>query len=426
MPHLLYLGHVWPEPRSSAAGRRTLSVLGAFHEAGWEVSFASAAEAGERAEGLDNVTHRRQPVLLNDERFDRFLADISPDVVVFDRFMTEEQFGWRVERTLPSALRVLDSIDLHCLRRVRQSMAGSPADRDAYRLSPEADDEELAQRLLASDDAKREVASILRSDLTLVVSPFEIDLLRRIFAVDDELLHLLPLMAETGRRTDAAFDVREGFATIGNFMHAPNHDAVAWLHAELWPRLRERLPDAELNVYGSYTPEAVKRLDDPTRGFRVRGWAEDAVASLARARVCLAPLRFGAGQKGKILDALAAGTPVVATPIAAEGMQRPGSQWCGAVAADVESFVDAAVRLYEEPEAWRRAQTAGREMLAKDHDARVLAPALLDRIVSSMERREERRTKNFVGAMLRHHHHRSTEFMARWIEAKNRRRDDAD
>jgi hypothetical protein len=117
-----------------------------FARAGWHVTFASAAEPGERAEGLDGVATRTAPIALNDDSFDRFVVSARPDVVVFDRFMTEEQFGWRVENYRPSALRVLDTVDLHCLRRARHAAAVQGGS--------------FEERLLTGDDAKREVAAI--------------------------------------------------------------------------------------------------------------------------------------------------------------------------------------------------------------------------------------------------------------------------
>lgn len=382
----------------------------AFTHAGWHVTFASAAEPGERAEGLDRVTDDTAAILLNDESFDRFVAEQCPDVVIFDRFMIEEQFGWRVEKQCPDALRVLDTVDLHCLRRTREHTPAAPIDA-----------------LLASDDAKREIAAILRSDLSLIISRCECELLVDEFSVVPALLHYLPFMIEPNAIAvpTPTFAERRHFVTIGNFLHSPNLDSVRWLHTEIWPLLRARLPDVELHVYGAYTPASILALDDAATGFRVRGWAPDALAALASSRVCVAPLRFGAGLKGKLVDAMLAGTPCVTTPIGAEGMGEDGrspvdTDWCGRIATTADAFTEACVELHETQSLWDRARHRGTEIVRSAFDAERLAAELLARIDDCIAHRESRRIYNFTGSMLRHHSHRATEYMARWIETKNR------
>jgi glycosyltransferase involved in cell wall biosynthesis len=356
---LLYIGHVWPEPRSSAAGERSLSLMRAFAAGGWHTTFASAAEPGERAEGVTEVADETVSILLNDDSFDAFVSACRPDVVIFDRFMIEEQFGWRVERQCPRALRVIDTVDLHCLRRARQAAI--------------ANDTQALDLLLGGDDAKREIAAILRSDLSLIISSYEMELLQERFSLDEELLQHLPFMIEAAvlGLPSPVFEKRRHFATIGNFLHAPNEDAFDWLHRDVWPRVRRLLPDSQLHVYGSYTPDRALALDDPRSGFRVLGWADDARAALARARVCLAPLRFGAGLKGKLADAMVAGTPIVTTSIGAESMafeaEPPaGLGWCGAAADTPQAIAEAAVELHENSSAWQAAQRRGRQIVASE------------------------------------------------------------
>lgn len=117
----------------------------------------------------------------------------------------------------------------------------------------------------------------------------------------------------------AAFAARHGFVFIGNYQHPPNADAAQWL-ARLWPSLRARLPDATLNLYGA-KPGAVERdLHNPSKGVFMHGHVADIGDPLRSHRVMLAPLRFGAGVKGKVLDAWAHGLPVVTTSIGAEGI----------------------------------------------------------------------------------------------------------
>src|SRR5690606_8950863 len=103
----------------------------------------------------------------------------------------------------------------------------------------------------------------------------------------------------------------------------------------------------------------------------------------------------------------------------AEAMQG-ALPWPGAVAATGEGLAEAAVRLYSDEQAWQQAQDAARPLLAARYDRQRHGPALVERIEQSLEHLQEQRLYNFTGAMLRHHQHKSTQYMAQWIEAKNR------
>ena len=116
------------------------------------------------------------------------------------------------------------------------------------------------------------------------------------------------------------YEARRDFVFIGNYRHAPNWDAVQVLAKTIWPQIRSQIPDAKCYIYGAYTPAKAQQFHQPKKGFYIAGWAQDAQDVLAKARVNLAPLRFGAGLKGKIFDAMQVGTPTVMTDIAAEGI----------------------------------------------------------------------------------------------------------
>lgn len=403
----LVLGHAWPEPTSSAAGGRAVRLLGLLRDEGWPVTFACAAARGPRAFPLEDLGVRTQAITLNCSSFDASVAEEAPELVVFDRFMTEEQFGWRVEEAAPGAVRVLDTVDLHFLRKARQ------------RAAQEARSTEAGDR--RGEDAQREVAAIHRVDLALLLSEVELRLLETEFAVPLRQLHHLPFLLDLEAPSPASppFGDRQGFVSLGTFRHAPNWDSVRWLHDAVWPAVRRRLPGATLRVYGAYPPEKATRLDAPDRGFRVLGFAPDAHEVMAAARVCLAPLRFGAGLKGKLVDAMRAGTPSVTTSVGAEGLGERDS-WPGRVAEDVEGLAAGAFELHEDRAAWERAASRATTLLHQRLDRRQHGPPFLRRLRELAAGLEAARRENFTGAMLRHHRHRATEFMSRWIEVKRR------
>ena len=411
MTHLLIIGAVWPEPNSSAAGSRMLQLIALFQQQGWQVTFATAAATSSHAVDLSTLAITTASIALNDVSFDLFVRDLQPDIVLFDRFMLEEQFGWRVTEQCPDALRILNTEDLHCLRNARQGMV--KAGRGGWGAC------EINSAELHTTLAKREVAAILRSDLSIIISEAEIDLLTTVFQVDARLLHHTPFMlSPTASAAWPDFATRKHFITIGNFRHAPNWDAVLQLKQVIWPLLKDRVGDAELHIYGAYPPPKATALHKPSERFYVRGWADDAHAVMQQARLCLAPLRFGAGLKGKLITAMQAGTPSITTPIGAEGMHGDLA-WGGAIVTNPTAFAEAASTLYHDESAWREAQLAGSAILGRYNMAQHGA-ALIGRITALRTQLSPHRLANFTGAMLRHHTAQSTRYMSLWIEAKNK------
>ena len=398
MMNCLIIGKVWPEPTSTAAGQRTYDVITSLQLGCWQVHFASAAQRGEYALDLEAIGVTTHEITVNDAAFDPWVEALAPQVVIFDRFMTEEQFGWRVAQYCPEAVRVLDTSDLHCLRLARERVIKSG---EALELKNEI--------------ALREIAAIYRSDLTLIISEFEMEILCDEFGINESLLAYWPFSLELSDER-VLFENRKNFILMGSLLHLPNLDAARWCKAEIWPLIRQQLPEAELHCYGSYGERYAAELHAPKSGFYFKGRAEDALATMSLYRVNLAPLRYGAGLKGKVFDGFQTSTPTVMTPIAAEGIST-NFGWSHAAA---EDFANAALQLYREPEAWRIRQCEERSLCQDRFDSADWLPRLAAIIQCVIGEKVQRREQNFIGKMLRHHQHRSTEFMSRWIEHKNK------
>jgi O-antigen biosynthesis protein len=407
--HILIIGSVWPEPNSSAAGSRMMQLIYLFIEKGWKVTFASAAAESEFMFDVREIGVEKVGIALNSASFDTFISNLQPTIVMFDRFMTEEQFGWRVAEQCPGALRILDTEDLHCLRLARQK-----AFKENKMFS--SDD-------LTSDVAKREIASILRCDISLIISNVEMELLQKQFKIDAALLCSLPFMLEPISDDTIsnwpAFESRNNFITIGNFLHEPNWNAVQYLKEDIWPLIRKQLPEAELHVYGAYPSQKVQELHQPKQGFFIKGRAEDAATVVKQARVCLAPLRFGAGIKGKLVEAMLCGTPSVTTDIGAEGM-RGNLEWSGIIANTAEDIASAAVELHNNKITWLKAQENGKKIINTIYSKAIVAEPFIKHVLQVQNTLKKHRLANFTGAMLMHHTLSSTKYMARWIEAKNK------
>lgn len=343
---------------------------------------------------------------MNDDGFDAWVQQLDPTIVVFDRFMTEEQFGWRVREQCPNALLVLDTEDLHFLRKARES-ATKAGSLDALELNSEV--------------AYREIASIFRCDLSLIISTVELKLLQSQFSIPSSLLHYLPIVVEQVKSSAElpSFEQRAGFCSIGNFKHPPNRDAVQVLVRSVWPLIRTANPNAELFIYGAYPGAADKQLHQPTMGIYFEGAVPDAHAAMARHRVLISPLRFGAGIKGKFLEAAQAGTPNVTTPIGAEGLLS-NDNWPGFVGENYSELADAALALSTDSDAWYLAQQKGFKGLKDQFHRAAFERPWLERMTATLERLESHRSSNFMGAMLNHHQHNSTKYMSKWITEKQR------
>ena len=406
---LLIIGAVWPEPNSTAAGTRMLQLIQLFLAAQYRITFASASAESSHRFPLEDLGVTLQNIELNHTSFDVFVEKLNPDTVLFDRFAMEEQFGWRVAKKCPAALRILDTEDLHCLRSARQQAAKA---QKTFELTD-----------LHSDIAFREIASIYRCDLSLMISSFEMELLENHFKVPKALLYYLPFLvdrlSEAEQDSLPSFSERQHFVTIGNFRHAPNWDSVLYLKQTIWPLLRKELPQAEMHVYGSYPPEKALQLQQPKEGFYVKGWAKDAKQVLRNSKVCLAPLRFGAGLKGKFIEAMCCGTPSVTTAVGAEGMCG-SNPWGGEIADTPTALVSAAKALYTDSNLWRKAQINGFEILNKCFERNSFESSFAERISALEENLQSHRKQNFYGALLQHHSMRSTEYLSRWIAEKNK------
>lgn len=407
--HLLIIGFVWPEPKSSAAGSRMMQLIEVFHSEEYHITFASPCAKSDNAFNLESIGVSQVSIELNNSSFDVFIKKLNPNVVLFDRFMMEEQFGWRVKEQCPDALRVLDTEDLHCLRKGRQQ---------AFQ-----DDKPFDESYLFHDIAKREVASIYRSDLSLIISEAEMHILKYQFKVDESLLLYLPFMlnsiSEEDIKTLPKFENRNHFITIGNFLHEPNYNAVLYLKETIWPLIRKQLPKAELHVYGAYASQKVNQLHNDKEGFLIKGFAEDVNVVMQNARVCLAPIRFGAGLKGKLVDAMKNGTPCVTTSIGAEGMFghiEPN----GFIEDNPKLFSNKAIALFQNETIWKAKTANGFDLINQRFNKIKQQQKLIGFVKATTQQIKQHRLNNFTGQMLHHHMLQSTKFMSKWIEEKNK------
>lgn len=401
--NILIIGKVWPEPKSSAAGTRMMQLIHYFLEHRVNITFASTAKETEFQEDLKKLGVQIQSISLNSHTFDEFLTKLEPDAVLFDRFMTEEQFGWRVMEKCPKAMRILNTEDLHFLRYARQESMKKFGSLDGVELF--------------NEKAFREVASIYRCDSTLMVSSFEMELLVDKFNVPKQKLYYLPFYANSTEKLKK-FNDRSDFMFIGNFLHEPNWDAVLHLKTRIWPKLKEKTPNARLRIYGSYASQKVTDLHNQKDGFLIEGRVDNALDVIGNAKVCLYPLRFGAGIKGKILDAMQVGTPVVTTQIGSESMTLNG-HFNGKIVNSDDEFIAAAIQLYQQEEEWNEAQQKGLDIVTNKFSKAVCFSSFWSDLSDLYLNLEKIRKDDFTSLLIQHHGLLSTKYLAKWIETKN-------
>ena len=278
------------------------------------------------------------------------------DFVVLSRHYVAATHLAAVRRLAPQARVVFDTVDLHFLRAERGAAlaGGAPARLDRER--------------------EQELDVVRGADVTLVVSAIEREVIARyVPAARVEILSNVHEPMPRGK----PFGERAGIVFIGGFRHPPNADAVLWYAREVLPLVRGRLPGVVTTIVGAEPPASVRAFEG--RDLVIAGHVEDLDPVFTSARVSIAPLRYGAGVKGKVNLAMSYGVPVVATSVAVEGMHL--ADGVDVLVADhPQAFADEVVRAYTDETTWKRLSQAGvdniRRHFARETAKRALADIL--------------------------------------------------
>jgi GT2 family glycosyltransferase/glycosyltransferase involved in cell wall biosynthesis len=349
-------------PNEDAGSMRMLAMLELMVEAGCKVTFVA-----------DNLEHRQPNVAMLQQRgvevlfhpFVRSVTDVIAqrgrgfDVILVARHYVVAAHADAIRQFAPQALFAFDTVDLHFLRAERLAdLEGGAAAKSAARARR---DEELAL--------------IRRADVTIVVSSVEREVLAQL-APDAKVLRLSTIHEPLPG--GKPFAEREGLVFIGGFQHPPNVDAVLWYAREVLPLLRERLPGVRTYVIGSKVPATIRALAAPD--LVVTGFVPDVAPFFTSCRASIAPLRYGAGVKGKVNLAMSYGLPVVATSAAVEGMHLVAGE-DAMVADEPRAFVDAIARVYADETLWTKLARAGVENVRRHFSREVAAAALAELFV---------------------------------------------
>ncbi len=337
---VLVLDACLPTPDQDSGSLRMSRLLELFQSLGYGVSFMPV-NLENRIPYVQRLQERGIEVLcapyINSvgRYLDRHARDYA--VIVLSRVEVADRYIGRVRRTAPGARVIFDTVDLHFLREER--MARLQGDRHLLDLAMKRREQELA------------VAA--KADVTLVVSPIEQDVIKELSP--GLAVAILSNIHET-HGCNTPFAGREGILFIGGFNHPPNVDAMLYFVGDVLPIIRQSLGDVPVYIVGSNPPPEVLAL--ASEQVHVTGYVEDVSGHFDRCRLSVAPLRYGAGVKGKMNMSMSYGLPVVATSIAAEGMHLKNGVDV-LVGDDARAFADSVVRLYRDSALWARLSENG-------------------------------------------------------------------
>ena len=337
----LVIDHCTPTPNQDAGSIVTLNMLLLLREMNFQVTFipednflympeytTALQRAGIEVVYSPFITSVKQHLKESGDRYDLALL-FRPGVV--------ERYLEVIRELCPKAKVLFHTVDLHFLRMMR-----------------EAELELDNAKLIAAEAMKlREMAAIKLVDATIVVSTAEFELLKP--ELSDAKLHVFPLILDV-QGTSRTYTTRKDIVFVGGYQHPPNIDAVQYFVTEIMPLLRMRLPGVKFYAVGSQVPAEIEAL--ACLDVVITGFIEELNPFLDKMRVSVAPLRYGAGIKGKIGGAMSNGLPVVATPLAAEGMSLQEGENI-LVAEGAEAFADAIVQLYQNERLWHKISKNG-------------------------------------------------------------------
>lgn len=366
---VLVADHQVPMPDRDSGSLRMHRLLLALVELGQRVVFFPCNGALLQPYTAD-LQQRGITVIADAAGQDTFLREAGAALHL--AVLSRPQVGWKLLEELrmraPRCLVGYDTVDVHFLRLQRQA-----------ELAAATGDVATATALAGKAAASRELelGLVRAADLTLVVSEHEQALLRSLVPEAD-----VRVLSNVHHRAGElpGPQGRAGLLFVGSFDHLPNRDAVAWMAREVLPLVHRRHPGTVLHVVGSNPSPDVLELADDT--VEIHGWMADLVPLHQRCRLSVAPLRYGAGVKGKVGESMAAGLPTVCTPVAVEGMGLVDGEHV-LVAADARGFADQVVALLDDDALWCTLSEAGANAITQRFGPDVASAALQDLLATA-------------------------------------------
>ncbi len=338
---VLLIEHCTPTPDKDAGSVSVFNIILLLRDMGYQVTFIPEDNFLYMPDYTTKLQRLGVEVL-----YDPFCRSVEQHVELFgNRYdlvflfrpkVVEKHIG-TIRRYCPQAKVLFYTHDIHHIRMQREAVLFDDAEKH-----------------IAADEMKAmEFAAIKSVDSTIVVSTSEYEQLKQ--DLPNQKMHILPLiLAIPG--TEAKFEQRAGIVFVGGYQHTPNIDAAKYFVDEVMPELRKKLAGVTFYIVGSNAPDEIRAL--AAEDVEVVGFIDDLTSFLNKMRLAVAPLRYGAGIKGKIGTAMAAGLPTVATTIAAEGMSLTHGENI-LVTDGATEFADEIARLYDNETLWNHLSSMG-------------------------------------------------------------------
>jgi glycosyltransferase involved in cell wall biosynthesis len=347
---VLMVDACYPCPDKDSGSMDQVAFIQIFQSLGYDVTFAADLELGIETPYREKLESMQVKCVTYPEyqSIEEFLKRHANEVAIC--FLSRVHFGTRHIRAIrelcPEASVIYYTVDLHHVREQRQAALNGDS----------------AGLVRAKETYSAEAGATRDSDATIVVSNREASYWRA--EVPEAQIFMVPLIRDYKVGRKGGFGDRSAIAFVGGFKHVPNIDAVTHFLDDVWPLVRAEIPDVEFRVIGPDLPESLSTRSDP--GVKFVGYVEDLEKYLAGIRLTVAPVRYGAGAKGKIVSSLASGVPCVASSIASEGMGL--TDGVDVMVGDTpRAFAEKTASLYRDRDVWTTLSDNGMKLVSKQH-----------------------------------------------------------
>jgi glycosyltransferase involved in cell wall biosynthesis len=363
MAKILVIDPFPPAPDTNSGARRLFEILRLMKAEGHNVTFMPQNAYYLDQRYVSNVRNlgievRSLPPgdLVDEQTFRDFFTGKSFDFVVISFYHVAKLFLPLCRELFPKAKIIIDTVDLHFVREERRALL--------------TQDATLATQ--AMHTRRSELSTYAKADSLWAITPDERDVLLSEVAVQD--IAVVPNIHEV-KPLRTSFSDRDGLLFVANFNHPPNAEGIAWFCQEILPVIRARFPDLKTRVVGNEPPAFLQQFAH--LGVELQGWVQDLEPLLSKSRISIAPLLHGAGMKGKVGEALAAGLPCVTTPIGSEGMGLThGSNVL--VADNATAFASAVILAYSNEDLWSMLAVNGPVFMEERYTPRAIRAAIHD------------------------------------------------
>jgi GT2 family glycosyltransferase/glycosyltransferase involved in cell wall biosynthesis len=381
---ILMFDHILPLPNFNSGCLRMNNIVKSLVNQGHKITFVSLSNADPdnykdflRKMGVETVYLNFEAWEFSDKKnsiIDQILRMLeiynnNYDIVYFAFYWVANLFMRNVKRRLPNAIVYVDSVDIHFLRKQR-----------------EAELHNDKKYLLAAEKTKiEELLVYARADAVITVTEEDKKVLNK--ELPGKPVFIIPNVHDI-IPTNVGFGERRDLLFVGGFNHLPNVDAMLYFCKEIFPKVKEKIPDIKLWIVGSNPTEEVKALANGS--VIVTGWIDDTKPYLDKCRISIAPLRYGAGMKGKVGEAMSQGLPVITTQVGSEGFGIINSEH--AIEVDkTNEWVEKTVNLYNDEKLWKKLSSNGQALMAGKYGS--------ERMISFTQKILEIKSKDEIAAM---------------------------